>query len=211
MRRLAGLFLVCAGLGLAGYVLFSLQTWDVQTARAQRMLQAEWNRRDKLMNVSLDQPAVMPSEQGQAGPDYGVAELRFPEGVHPDPLIVVDGVDTEDLKRGPGMYPVSEQPGDVGNFAVAGHRTTYGAPFNRIDELERDDVIEVLDRRGVVWRYRVHDKGVVEPDDVWVIGDDPLESGLATLTLTTCHPKYSARQRLIVHAVLVDEPDRSAT
>lgn len=122
--------------------------------------------------------------------------------------MVVEGVSRSDLKKGPGHYPGTPLPGQAGNAAIAGHRTTYGAPFHRIDELVPGDVINVATQQGG-FTYRVlpapdnNDLGwyAVKPNQVEVIGD----FGDNRLTLTACHPKYSARERIIVHAELVTE------
>jgi sortase A len=111
--------------------------------------------------------------------------------------VVVQGITVPDLRKGPGHYPDSPLPGQVGNVQIAGHRTTYGAPFNRIDELVAGDEIVLRTLAGTS-RYRVTEQLVVSPRDVFVLDQTPD----ATLTLTTCHPKYSARQRLVVKARL---------
>ena len=114
---------------------------------------------------------------------------------------VVNGVGVPDLKKGPGHYPGTPLPGEAGNAAIAGHRTTYGAPFNRIDELKPGDQIFVVTRAGR-FRYQVDTSIVVKPTEVAVL--NPTADN--RLTLTTCNPKYSARQRLIVVSHLVGEP-----
>ena len=126
--------------------------------------------------------------------------------------ITVAGVSVEDLRKGPGHYSSTPNPGQAGNSAIAGHRTTYGAPFHRIDELNPGDEIIVQTIQGT-FTYLVREniapdgsaKGhfIVSPSDTWVLGQ---ESGENLLTLTACHPKYSARQRIIVQAELVGEP-----
>ena len=117
---------------------------------------------------------------------------------------VVEGIGRDDLKKGPGHYPTTPWPGQRGNASIAGHRTTYGAPFNRLDELEVGDEITVTDVSGV-FTYQVTRQFVVSPSDVTVLAppDDP---NAALLTLTTCHPKYSANERLIIQATLVGTP-----
>ena len=107
-----------------------------------------------------------------------------------------------DLRKGPGHYPDSPMPGQIGNAAIAGHRTTYGAPFNRIDELAPGDEITVLTTSGT-FRYSVTGQLIVSPKQTEVLNATPD----ATLTLTTCNPKYSARERLVVQARL--EADHS--
>jgi sortase A len=113
--------------------------------------------------------------------------------------IVVEGVSLDDLRKGPGHYPSTPFPGQVGNAAIAGHRTTYGAPFGRLDDLEVGDIIKLRTVEGQ-FQYVVYDKFPVAPDDVSVLDPDPTRK--ATLTLTTCHPPYQAAQRLIVKAEL---------
>ncbi|MGH9062836.1 MAG: class E sortase [Acidimicrobiales bacterium] len=111
---------------------------------------------------------------------------------------VVQGVAEGDLRKGPGHYPGTSLPGQPGNAAIAGHRTTYGAPFFRLNELGPGDLILVTTEQGA-FRYRVTRSMVVSPSDVAVLG--PTRG--ATLTLTTCNPRYSAAQRLVVQAALV--------
>lgn len=112
--------------------------------------------------------------------------------------VVVEGVGVEDLKKGVGHYPGTKMPGEKGNAAFAGHRTTYGAPFNRLDELGPGDQIIITTRQGT-FRYEWMEKKIVSPDTVSVLDDTPDDR----LTLTTCNPKYSAAQRLIVVAKLM--------
>jgi len=135
----------------------------------------------------------------------GLAVLRIPRFGPDYDKVIVQGVGTEDLKRGPGHYPGSAFPGEVGNFVVSGHRTTYGAPFNRIDELRAGDPIVV--QTATNWYvYRVTASEIVQPTAVDVVSPVPHHIGekatAAVMTMTTCNPKYSAAQRLIVYASL---------
>ncbi|MDQ3572814.1 MAG: class E sortase [Actinomycetota bacterium] len=111
--------------------------------------------------------------------------------------VMVEGSGTAPLRKGPGHYSDTPLPGMRGTFAVAGHRTTYAAPFRRIDELANGDAIEVEMPYGR-FTYEVENKLVVEPDDTWV--KDPVNRD--RLILTACHPVYSAKQRFIVFADL---------
>ena len=126
--------------------------------------------------------------------------------------VVVAGVEIDDLRKGPGHYSTTPLPGQPGNAAIAGHRTTYGAPFGQLAELNAGSAIIVETLQGT-FTYRVlpgmpgmagHALGfrIVAPTALEVLDD----LGDNRLTLTTCHPKYSSRQRLIVQAVLVDDP-----
>jgi sortase A len=112
--------------------------------------------------------------------------------------VIVAGVRTEDLQKGVGHYPDTPLPGQQGNAAIAGHRTTYGAPFYRVDELEVGDEIKITTLQGA-FVYRVTGQSIVAPSDYSVVADQP---GKVMLTLTSCHPRYSAKQRIIVTAEL---------
>jgi sortase A len=124
----------------------------------------------------------------------------------------VEGVSVDDLKKGPGHYPRTQLPGEVGNFVVSGHRTTYGAPFNRIDELREGDAI-VVETRDTWFTYRVSTKEIVPPTAIEVTYPVPKQADgkptVARITLTSCHPKYSARQRIIVYGRLDDTRAKS--
>jgi sortase A len=113
--------------------------------------------------------------------------------------VVVRGTAPGDLRRGPGWIENTSLPGPTGNVGISGHRTTYGAPFGRLGEVVPGDTIDLYSayRR---YRYEVVKSFVVTPDRVDVVAytEEPL------LTLTACHPPFSARQRLIVQARLVD-------
>ena len=112
---------------------------------------------------------------------------------------VVAGVEPGDLKRGPGHYPNTPQPGQLGNSAIAGHRTTYGQPFFDLDEVRPGDEIVVQTVRGR-YVYRATGSEVVGPDRSDVVATtDPT---VARLTLTTCDPAYTARNRLVLYADL---------
>lgn len=113
--------------------------------------------------------------------------------------IVVAGVETGDLKRGPGHFPDTPLPGQLGNAAIAGHRTTYGQPFRNVDQLQTGDEIKVTTLNGV-FIYRVTGQRIVEPSEYQVVATtDPTT---ANLTLTSCHPVFTARQRIVIFSEL---------
>lgn len=152
-----------------------------------------------------------PSEAVAAPPPSGEALaamsfVRPDEGrlLHDEPILVVEGVGTDDLRAGPGHYPWTSLPGEDGNFAVAGHRTTYGAPFYDLDKLRAGDEVHVTDRSGRRWVYRVVDSRIVGPAAIEVLDPDPLGRDRPMLTLTTCNPRFSNAQRLVVFAELDD-------
>jgi LPXTG-site transpeptidase (sortase) family protein len=112
---------------------------------------------------------------------------------------VVQGTAETDLAQGPGHYLGTPLPGQYGNVAIAGHRTTYGAPFWALNELTPGDRIFLTDTTGRTWTYKVTGHLVVSPGQLSVIG--PLKGYY--LTLTTCNPRFWATGRLVVRAELL--------
>jgi sortase A len=108
---------------------------------------------------------------------------------------VVEGTDTGDLRKGPGHYPDTPLPGERGTSAIAGHRTTYGAPFRNIDDLKPGQIIRV-DMPDGRFIYRVERVKIVDDQDLSVL--EPV--GYKRLMLSACHPLYSAAERVIVFA-----------
>ncbi|MDI6843383.1 MAG: class E sortase [Anaerosomatales bacterium] len=112
--------------------------------------------------------------------------------------VVVKGVAPRDLVRGPGWAPYTDVPGPQGNCGISGHRTTYGAPFRRLDKLKAGDVVTLVGPY-TTFRYEVERVFVVRPEQVEVFATTEEPS----LTLTACHPPYSARYRIVVRAKMV--------
>jgi sortase A len=108
---------------------------------------------------------------------------------------VVEGTDTSSLRKGPGHYEDTPMPGNPGTVGIAGHRTTNGAPFRDIDDLERGDEIRVEMPYGT-FVYSVEESRIVDDNDLSV--KEPV--GYKRLLLSACHPLYSAAQRVIVFA-----------
>lgn len=167
--------------------------------------------RARVVPPALEPTGEVPPAPEPAPPVVGAAIGRISIPAIDLTKVLVEGVGRDELRTGPGHYPTTPLPGRPGNAAVAGHRTTHGAPFLRLDELEPGDVILVETAEGM-FRYVVEgqpsDDGdvighrIVVPSEVWVIGP----RGDDRLTLTACHPRYSARQRIVVTAVLDGEP-----
>ena len=137
-------------------------------------------------------PALTNPEAGSP-----VAQLDIPS-IGVNGMTIISGVSVDDLKRGPGHFRSTPLPGQFGNAALAGHRTTWGAPFSNIDRLNAGDEITVTNLRGERFVYRVTGQKIVAPTDISVLGP----TDVPTLTLISCHPKLSATNRIIVSAVL---------
>ncbi len=130
-----------------------------------------------------------------------LGRLRMPSvGVS---TVFVEGTDTASLRSGPGHYPGTPLPGAHGTVAIAGHRTTYGAPFRKVDGLRPGDRIDVEMPYGR-FAYEVQRTRIVEPTALWVTRRVRYDQ----LVLTACHPLYSAAQRIVVFARLVAERPR---
>lgn len=112
--------------------------------------------------------------------------------------VVVEGTDLTTLRKGPGHYPKTPLPGEGGTVGVAGHRTTYGAPFRTIDDLKRGDQLE-MDMPYGRFFYRVDRTQIVKPDAIWITDKQKNEM----LVLSACHPLYSAARRIVIFATLV--------
>lgn len=218
-----GRLLIVAGLLVLGFVGYQLWGTSLETSRGQDQLTAELaaglgaapdeatdaatldlsELTEQLAQVdSATAPPIPPPPQGEPVGIITIERIGLEAAV-------VEGVSKEDLKKGPGHYPGTPLPGQAGNSGIAGHRTTYGAPFNRIDELVPGDEIRFATAQGV-FTYEVipapgqQDQAwyTVLPSQVEVLAD----VGDNRITLTACHPKYSARERIIVHGVLRTEP-----
>ncbi|WP_425256122.1 class E sortase [Micromonospora eburnea] len=126
--------------------------------------------------------------------------------------VVVEGVSPADIRYAPGHYPKSAMPGEVGNFAVAGHRIR--ATFWRLDELVPDEDYIIVETQTQWLVYQVYQQRIVKPSQVEVVAPVPGKPGKKAtekvLTLTTCNPKFDNYQRLIIHARLVKEMAKSA-
>ena len=178
--------------GLAGYVAWLLWGTGLETARAQDQL------RETVAPQFEHQTPAKPNERYLPGEAY--ASIQIPS-IDID-FIVVEGTDYVSLKKGPGHYPTSADPWDgTGRVGIAGHRTTYLHPFLDLDLVRVGDEITLHTKHGT-FRYEVDENYVISEAE----SGSALESTAEpTLVLTTCHPKYSSRDRLIVTATLVDE------
>ncbi|MGZ5411115.1 MAG: class E sortase [Solirubrobacterales bacterium] len=131
----------------------------------------------------------------QIGTGDAIGRIKVP-GIGMN-LVLMNGTDTETLRRGPGRYPQTPLPGLGGTTGIAGHRTTYSAPFRRINEIEDGDEIRI-ELPYADFTYEVQKHQIVDPGDVYIV--NPV--GYERIVLTACHPLYSAAQRYAVFARL---------
>lgn len=206
------------------FVVYQLWGTGLATARAQDRLTREFDR--QLAGVGSDPtttvtPTTAPSPTTTTPPVTAPLDLSVPQPGDPlgrisiptigSDFVFVQGVELRLLQDGPGHFPQTPLPGQPGNAAIAGHRTTYKAPFNRLDELRPGDPIDITTLQGT-FRYIVDSHltssgatsghFIVGPDEVSI-----LDQGIGNrLTLMACHPKFSAAQRIVVTATLGSLP-----
>jgi sortase A len=233
IARIAGFtgrMMIRAGLLILLFVAYQLWGTGLHTARAQDALRNEF--RDKQAAVG-ELPGEQVPENGPAGstptqptttlgPTTAPTEFEVPAPGEPIGFIsipdinsdfyIVAGVDLRWLQEGPGHFPSTPLPGQPGNAALAGHRTTFKAPFNRLDELQAGSLIFIETLQGK-FTYEVMDQPTepgAPPTAHYIVGPRQTEilddKGDNRLTLMACHPKYSAAQRIVVEAKLVSNP-----
>lgn len=236
--RVTGELLITLGVIVFLFIAYELWFTGIYTQHAQstlnHQLQAEWAKplpaapaATSSANaspgaISSTSPGPSPSSVPSTSPSAPVAVvlpgnaigiIRIPRLGNNYGFAIVEGVSTDDLKKGPGHYPGSAMPGGVGNFVVSGHRTTYLAPFNGLGDVVVGDAI-VIETRDTYYTYRVNQTESVLPTDVGVVLPVPekprAKPTQALITLTTCNPKYSASHRLIVHGLLESALPKSA-
>jgi sortase A len=226
-----GKVLIATGLLMFGFVGYQLWGTGIETARAQNALESEFTAlldgtgaplstttatssttsvastattatTEPVDTVEVTSPpstAVPAADQNIPTVEEGdaIARLEIPAiGVDE---IVVAGVEKSDLKRGPGHYPETPLPGQLGNSAIAGHRTTYGQPFYDVDRLQPGDEIITTTPAGR-FVYKVTGQSIVTPDRREVVAT--IDPTVANLTLTSCHPRWTAQKRIVITSEL---------
>ena len=153
---------------------------------------------DNLCHVPTEEVSIEAEEEKTAREDYknGMMTIAIPK-IHIN-AAVMEGTTKELLKKGPGLYEISPLPDQDGsNVCIAGHRTTYGAWFGKVDKLKENDEI-VLNYNDVEYLYRVEKVFIVDKKDWWIT--EPAEDSV--ITLTSCHPPKSSKQRIVVRGKL---------
>jgi sortase A len=194
---LSGELLITAGVLIGLYVVYLL-TWTSVVAHAAAHADVCTLRREWAASVNVQPRTAQP-----------FATIQLPQLRNPEVWPVLDGVVQTELSQGVGWYPESQLPGQVGNFAVAAHRRTWGDMFRYLNEVKAGDSVIVQDG-NTTYTYRVlQDPIYVDPTAVDVLDRIPAHSGLIApgryLTLTTCDPVYNAYRRLIVFGELVSQ------
>jgi len=210
-RRVVDIFgRVLIGLGVLVLLFTAYQIWgtSVQEAQVQSSLRSQLQKdttSHAVQNALAQESALdkLPTGPPVAAPTTAppaegepIGDIRIPViGIN---QVVVEGTNTPDLRKGPGHYVGTPLPGQAGNAAIAGHRTTYGHPFYNLDSVKIGDPIVLTTLQGI-FVYDATKSFVVSPSDSTVV-DNVIAN---QLTLTTCNPRFSASTRLVVQAELV--------
>jgi sortase A len=198
--RTAGNYLIVLGILTVGFVAYEYWGTGYLTQRAQNSLRntvAAQGFSDYTLPTPGASGAPAPATQKvRPIPGGALGYIRIPR-LHLD-MVFVEGATTEPLKKGPGHYEGTPYPGQGGNVAIAGHRTTYLHPFWALNELRKGDRITLETSKGI-FVYKVVWLKVTLPTDVSVLAPTAKPS----VTLTTCNPRFSARERLDVRAVQI--------
>lgn len=225
-----GRTLITVGLLMFAFVGYQLWGTGIQEARSQDVARQQFD--NAIAAAGLDSTTTAATTTSIAGSDTidpsasttsstlaAPQEQVFPQDIAPGDAIatigipsigvnkyVVAGVSVQDLRKGVGHFPNTPFPGQLGNSAIAGHRTTYGQPFYSLDKLRKGDEIKISTILGGSYVYIVTGSEEVGKNDYHVISDsNPTK---ATLTLVTCTPIGTASRRLVIHADL--DPSRSS-
>ena len=210
VRRTIGEVLITVGVVLLLFASWQLWWTDVESnAAARTSIDAFYGNLDDPKNPEKLDAKGMPITIGEDGV-FGIIRIpRFgKDWVRP----LVENTDWYPLTRGVGHYKGTVGPGTVGNFALAGHRTTYGRPFHNIDLMVPGDKI-IVETKSTYFVYEMTASEIVAPWNMSVIAPVPDKPGVkpteAMITLTSCHPKFSAAQRFIVHGKLLMKAKRA--
>jgi len=207
LARWAGGLAVASGVLVLLFVAYELWGTSITTQLHQDALRRQFDHELAARTTHPTRPAspgASTSVTAQPPDGQPIGTLDIPEIGVDD--VVVQGTTSSDLELGPGHYPGTPLPGQPGNAAIAGHRTTYLHPFFNLGQLVPGDPIVVTTTAGR-FVYEVTSLHTVQPTDLAVLAP----TAVPTLTLTTCTPPYSAAQRLVVQATLVSPATPTAS
>jgi sortase A len=214
-----GQTLITAGIVVLLFVVYEVYVTNYFADRAQA--QVKTALRQEWAHSTRDPLLPLPGQAAPSVPDgTGIAYLYIPRLGRDFGYAIVQGTSNDDLEKGPGHYKGTALPGQVGNFSVAGHRVGKGEPFLNLDQLRAGDAVIVqTESKWFVYRVGgtaanlaatdsdgVPGREIVDPGDGNVLLPVPDHPGMAAdrarMTLTTCHPKFTATHRMIIHATL---------
>ncbi|RIQ11888.1 class E sortase [Jiangella rhizosphaerae] len=205
-----GELMLTAGAVVLLFVVYTLWGTGIQTAQAQDQLLEDLQSELGADGGAVDKETTPP--ELELGDAYGI--IRIPRFGDDWEWVIVEGVEDEDLKNGPGHYPNSVAPGEIGNFGVAAHRSGHGWPFADFPELRVGDIIEITTRQGT-FLYELDnapngdsDGNKIANDETWVVDPVPgepdgTEPTQRRITLTTCWPEVGSSHRMYATGLLI--------
>ena len=220
MTKVLGELMLTIGVVLLLFAFYEAYWTNVESGQLQEEASARLDEQWRNPRQKLE------PELGEA-----FAQLYIPTFGSDYHFAIIEGTNEDDLLRGPGRYVDSQMPGEMGNFAVAGHRVGKGAPFNDLGKLETcDDIVVETQKERITYRVlpidgeqadcfngippeysHVVGRHITTPGDVSVTNPVPesdAEPSREILTLTTCHPQFSNAERMIVHAMEVEKEEK---
>ena len=220
MTKVLGELMLTIGVVLLLFAFYEAYWTNVESGQLQEEASARLDEQWRNPRQKLE------PELGEA-----FAQLYIPTFGSDYRFAIIEGTNEDDLLRGPGRYLDSQMPGEMGNFAVAGHRVGKGAPFNDLGKLETcDDIVVETQKERITYRVlpidgeqadcfngippeysHVVGRHITTPGDVSVTNPVPesdAEPSREILTLTTCHPQFSNAERMIVHAMEVEKEEK---
>ncbi|MGH8774389.1 MAG: class E sortase [Jiangellaceae bacterium] len=216
-----GELLLTAGALVLLFVVYTLWGTGIQTAAAQDDLREQLSfdtgqtGNDQAETAQAENPVLL--DTLALGDAYGI--IRIPRFGDDWEWVMVEGVEDDDLKNGPGHYADSADPGELGNFSLAAHRSGHGEPFAQIDKLHVADIVEVETMDGT-FIYQLDSAPNGDPDgnkiainDTWVVDPVPgepedTEPTERRTTLTTCWPRWGSSARMYATGVLIGAEER---
>ena len=194
--------MITVGLLMLGFVAYQLWGTGIKTQQAQKELAREYEKLTEQTVPTTNTPSTTPPLPQEIDRGDVVGRIVIPD-INVNKWVVA-GATMDMLERGPGLFANTSLPGQLGNSAIAGHRTSYGAPFSRVNELDPGDAITMVTPQGS-FTYEVRDTQIVPATAVEVL--DTVDPTKATLTLVSCHPKWTSKERIVVLADLAESGD----
>ena len=208
----AGLVLLLGGLGCLGWVVYQLFATNVVAQHAYKQETGQLREQWRAPSGSASSGAT--ASRGQSVPGDAIAVLRIPRFGKSYEVPILQGTDLDTLAKGVGHYDNTAAPGQIGNFAIAGHRITHGQPFSRLEEMNKGDAV-VVETRTQIYTYRMDTSPrdlTVQETASWVLdavpGQPSATPSRAVITLTTCQDLFHSPDRSVAFGTLVKTEDK---
>ncbi len=208
----AGLVLLLGGLGCLGWVVYQLFGTNVVAQHAYQQETSQLREQWRAPSGSASSASTVGRDE--IVPGDAIAVLRIPRFGKSYEVPILQGTDLDTLAKGVGHYDDTAAPGQIGNFAIAGHRITHGQPFSRLEEMNKGDTV-VVETRTRIYTYRMDTAPrdlTVKQTASWVLdavpGQPSATPSRAVITLTTCQDLFHSPDRSVAFGALVKTEDK---